>query len=147
MTVYHFSIELGSEELGRLLETCPHCTTVQQLSRRELRGRAVGVPTNSEALVCPNCGGASRNERRGVRVGSALVLAPFAVLLLVALMTGVYMGVSMVVSGEFSSEFAGMAACLVVIAGYFEYRIVKNLRRLLATRELIPLDRGLLTSM
>jgi hypothetical protein len=147
MTVYSFTMELGSEELGRLAAVCPHCHTRQMLSRRELRGNAAGLATATEALVCPHCGGTSRNEGRATRVGSAMALVPFALLLGVAFATGLYLAISMASSSSFSGAFAGIAACLIAVAGYFEYRTVRAMRRLLARNELVPLDKGLLTSM
>ena len=147
MTVYTFSIELGSRELGQLPAMCPHCHTQQMLSRRELRGNAVGLPTSTEALLCPGCGGVSRNEGRATRLGSVIALVPFALLLAVAVSVGLYLAISMTTSGSYSPEFAGVAALLIGVAGYFEYRTLRAMRTMLAGKGLVPLSRELLTAM
>lgn len=148
MPIHAFSLQLGTQELGSLIAICPHCHTQQRLSRRALRSAADGLPMPiTEALVCPDCTGVSRNESRGGRIGSALALAPFAMLLGVALAAGMYLIGSMATSGMFSPAFAAIGGVLLAVAGYFEYRTVVAMRRLLDGTKLLPLNDGLLTSM
>ncbi len=134
-------LELDPVPLGTAEGECPHCNRVQHLLRHGVLPRWVGtlvIFPSTDVLVCPTCKGIARHESMLDRLLSALVLAPFLLLLAAVIGTGLYMLGAMVIARHVSADYVALAALLLGAAGYSEFRAVRGFRRLLTPRRMLP---------
>jgi hypothetical protein len=136
---------------GFVLERPPvrHCNREEQLDVRELEGTLMALLPlpNGRAFVCPNCQGVSRREGRATRIFSGLFLVPFATVLAAGFFVGLWMIGSSLLEGIFEPTLMGIAAVLVGVAGFIEYKVIRSIRALLTERQLLPLNRALQTKL
>ena len=137
-----FQLSLDSTPLGSREGECAHCRSVAPLVRHRLLGRVNGLPVPcGEALACPRCAKLSRDEGPLSRLVSALFLIPLALVLAAGVAAGLYFLFAMLVgSAPPSGAYLVLAAVLVGVAGWAEYRAVMTLCRLASRRRLLPLE-------
>ena len=134
---------MGQFELLKAGETrsgvCPHCEQTVELDRVAPAGDAPKVVRDETLLACRSCGRLSVPVSNAKRLGGMVVLVPFGLLLLLGLGAAVYFVVTMLLEGAFSAGFAVISAILVGGCMFGLTKVVRTLRRLIATNALLPL--------
>lgn len=137
----HYSLRLDPQPLGTVRAQCAHCNRQVAMTRHRIVGLVQGAAVPSgEALLCPACRKASRQEGPLSRIVSAAFLVPFLLVLCAAVGAGAYFIGSMLLSGDVTAGFLAAGMALMAVPGYLAWRVLLLLRRLLSGSRLLRLQ-------